>query len=50
MSRNEVFIFGFRGFPEVQGGIETHVQHLAPRLVARGHPRHRLHALALCAR
>lgn len=37
MSRNEVFIFGFRGFPEVQGGIETHVQHLAPRLVARGH-------------
>lgn len=37
MSRNEVFIFGFRGFPDVQGGIETHVQHLAPRLVARGH-------------
>lgn len=32
----EVLTFGFRGFPDVQGGIETHVEHLAPRLVERG--------------
>lgn len=32
----EVLTFGFRGFPGIQGGIETHVEHLAPRLVARG--------------
>jgi glycosyltransferase involved in cell wall biosynthesis len=35
--RKEVFTFGFRGFPEVQGGIESHVSQLAPRLVAEGH-------------
>lgn len=35
--RKEIFTFGFRGFPEVQGGIESHVSQLAPRLVAGGH-------------
>jgi len=35
--RKEVFTFGFRGFPGVQGGIESHVSQLAPRLVAEGH-------------
>lgn len=35
--REEIFMFGFRGFPAVQGGIETHVENLAPRLVASGH-------------
>ncbi|MDF3812600.1 MULTISPECIES: glycosyltransferase family 4 protein [Rhodopseudomonas] len=33
----EIFTFGFRGFPGVQGGIESHVSELAPRLVADGH-------------
>lgn len=28
-----VFILGLRGIPGVQGGIETHVEHLAPLLV-----------------
>jgi glycosyltransferase involved in cell wall biosynthesis len=31
-----VVLLGFRGFPGVQGGIETHVEHLAPRLAALG--------------
>ena len=34
----EIFIFGFRGFPKVQGGIEKHVSELAPRLAANGLP------------
>jgi len=29
-------ILGLRGFPGVQGGIETHVEHLAPALVMLG--------------
>ena len=29
-------ILGLRGIPELEGGIETHVQHLAPRLVDLG--------------
>jgi len=33
----EIFTFGFRGFPGIQGGIENHVSELAPRLVAGGH-------------
>jgi glycosyltransferase involved in cell wall biosynthesis len=33
----EIYTFGFRGFPDVQGGVETHVEHLAPRLVELGH-------------
>jgi glycosyltransferase involved in cell wall biosynthesis len=37
MSRNEIYIFGFRGFPDVQGGVETHVENLAPQLVKLGH-------------
>ncbi len=31
-----VMIVGLRGIPEVEGGIETHVQSLAPRLVDLG--------------
>jgi glycosyltransferase involved in cell wall biosynthesis len=37
MRKGEVFTFGFRGFPGVQGGIETHVEQLAPRLVELGY-------------
>ena len=36
MSRREIYMFGFRGFPQVQGGIETHAENLAPRLVELG--------------
>lgn len=35
--KNEIYMFGFRGFPGVQGGIETHAEHLAPQLVRLGH-------------
>jgi glycosyltransferase involved in cell wall biosynthesis len=31
-----VMMLGLRGFPNVQGGIETHVENLAPLLVERG--------------
>ena len=31
-----VMVLGLRGFPGVQGGIETHVEHLAPALVMLG--------------
>lgn len=37
MKKGEIYIFGFRGFPNVQGGIETHVENLAPQLVQMGH-------------
>src|ERR1700747_931589 len=37
MGKSEIYIFGFRGFPDVQGGIETHVENLAPQLVRIGH-------------
>jgi glycosyltransferase involved in cell wall biosynthesis len=37
MRRSEIYIFGFRGFPGVQGGIEAHAEHLAPRLVKLGY-------------
>jgi glycosyltransferase involved in cell wall biosynthesis len=37
MRNREIYIFGFRGFPDVQGGIETHVENLAPQLVQIGH-------------
>lgn len=37
MSKAEIYIFGFRGFPDVQGGVETHVENLAPQLVHLGH-------------
>ncbi len=32
MSKREIYIFGFRGFPNVQGGVETHVENLAPHV------------------
>jgi glycosyltransferase involved in cell wall biosynthesis len=31
-----VMVLGLRGIPNVQGGIETHVEHLYPRLVTLG--------------
>ena len=31
-----VMMLGLRGFPNVQGGIETHAEHLAPLLVEQG--------------
>jgi glycosyltransferase involved in cell wall biosynthesis len=37
MSRDEIYLFGFRGFPDTQGGIEAHVENLAPRLVRLGY-------------
>jgi len=36
MSRREIYMFGFRGFPQIQGGIETHAENLAPRVVDLG--------------
>lgn len=36
MSRREIYMFGFRGFPQIQGGIETHAENLAPRVVELG--------------
>jgi len=29
----KVAVLGLRGFPDVQGGVETHCQNLYPRLV-----------------
>lgn len=31
-----VMMLGLRGFPNVQGGVETHAEHLAPLLVQQG--------------
>jgi len=31
-----IAFIGLRGFPNVQGGVETHAEHLCPRLVAMG--------------
>jgi glycosyltransferase involved in cell wall biosynthesis len=36
MAKGEIYIFGFRGFPGVQGGVETHVENLAPQLASMG--------------
>lgn len=33
----KIVVVGTRGFPNVQGGIETHCQKLYPRLVKQGH-------------
>lgn len=35
--KGEIYMFGFRGFPGVQGGIEAHAENLTPRLVQLGH-------------
>ena len=32
----KVMMLGLRGFPDVQGGIETHAEHLSPLLVSLG--------------
>lgn len=32
----KVLVFGVRGFPAVQGGVETHAEHLYPELVKLG--------------
>jgi glycosyltransferase involved in cell wall biosynthesis len=37
MSKDEIYLFGFRGFPDLQGGIEAHVENLAPHLVRLGY-------------
>lgn len=37
MDSLQVMILDLRGFPGVQGGIETHVEHLAPALVMLGY-------------
>lgn len=31
-----VMMLGLRGFPDVQGGVETHAEHLCPRLASLG--------------
>ena len=36
MRKRDIYMFGFRGFPEVQGGIETHAENMATRLVFIG--------------
>ena len=36
-ARCEIYMFGFRGFPDVQGGIETHAENLTPQLARLGH-------------
>lgn len=35
--RNSVFVIGLRGFPDVQGGVETHAEQLYPRIHRRGY-------------
>jgi glycosyltransferase involved in cell wall biosynthesis len=37
VTKVQIYTFGFRGFPGVQGGIETHAEHLAPELVQLGY-------------
>ncbi len=32
-----IVVLGTRGFPDVQGGVEKHCEHLYPRLAAQGH-------------
>ena len=31
-----IVVLGTRGIPNVQGGVETHCQHLFPRLAKKG--------------
>ena len=35
--KKTILVFGLRGFPNIQGGIETHCQQLFPRLVKYGY-------------
>lgn len=37
MRKGEIYTFGFRGFPNIQGGIETHAENLTPQLVQLGY-------------
>ena len=32
-----IVVLGLRGFPNIQGGVETHCEHLFTRIAARGH-------------
>lgn len=34
--RPDVVVLGLRGFPDVQGGVETHAEHLFPKIAAAG--------------
>jgi len=36
LTKFKVMVIGLRGFPDIQGGIETHAQHLYPELVKLG--------------
>ena len=36
MDQIKVTLLGLRGFPNVQGGVETHVENLAPLLAQLG--------------
>ena len=33
----KIVVTGTRGIPGIQGGVETHCQHLYPRIAAAGH-------------
>ena len=33
----KIFVTGTRGIPDIPGGVETHCQHLYPRIAAQGH-------------
>jgi glycosyltransferase involved in cell wall biosynthesis len=33
----KIVVLGLRGFPNIQGGVETHCEHLFTRMAARGH-------------
>jgi len=33
----KIVVLGLRGFPNIQGGVETHCEHLFTRIAARGH-------------
>lgn len=37
MKKNKIYVLGLRGIPKVQGGVETHVENLAPLLVKQGY-------------
>ena len=33
----KIIVIGTRGFPNVQGGVETHCEHLYPLIIKSGH-------------